>query len=64
VINEPVMVGGYSRFQYGGYWFGFNNQWPVGWYYTDDVYVEHFDGAYYLCNPYYPGARLGISVVI
>jgi len=64
VINEPVMVGGYSRFQYGGYWFGFNNQWPVGWYYTDDVYVEYFDGGYYLCNPYYPGARLGISVII
>jgi hypothetical protein len=46
------------------YWFGFNNQWPVGWYYTDDVYVEYFDGGYHLCNPYYPGARLGISVVI
>ena len=57
------MVGG-SRFQYGGYWFGLNNQWPVGWYYTDDVYVEYFDGGYYLCNPYYPGARSGISVVI
>jgi outer membrane biosynthesis protein TonB len=64
VINEPVMVGGYSRFQHGGYWFGFNNQWPVGWYYTDDVYVEYFDGGYYFCNPYYPGARVGISVVI
>src|SRR5271163_2464228 len=23
VINEPVLVGGFSRFQYGGFWFGF-----------------------------------------
>jgi hypothetical protein len=35
VINQPVMVGGFSRFQYGGFWFGFENPWPEGWYYTD-----------------------------
>ena len=64
VINQPVMVGGYSRFQYGGFWFGFLNPWPVGWYYTDNVYVDYVDGGYYLCNPYYPGARVAISVVI
>jgi hypothetical protein len=59
-----VMVGGFSRFQYGGFWFGFENPWPEGWYYTDNVYVDFIDGGYYLCNPYYPGARVGISVVI
>jgi flagellar motor protein MotB len=64
VINDPVIVGGFSRFQYGGFWFAFNNPWPEGWYYTDDVYVSYIDGGYYLCNPYYPGARVGISVVI
>lgn len=64
VINQPVMVGGFSRFQYGGFWFGFVNPWPVGWYYTDNVYVDYIDGGYYLCNPYYPGARLSISVVM
>ena len=64
VINQPVMVGGYSRFQYGGFWFGFLNPWPVGWYYTDNVYVDYVDGGYYLCNPYYPGTRVAISVVI
>ncbi len=64
VIREPVMVGGYSRFQYGGFWFGFVNPWPVGWYYTDNVYVDYIDGGYYLCNPYYPGARVSISVVM
>ena len=64
VINAPVLVGGYSRFQYGGFWFGFDQQWPVGWYYTDNVYVDFIDGAYYLYNPYYPGARVAINVVI
>src|SRR5580704_10241779 len=64
VINEPVMVGGFSRFQYGGFWFGFENPWPDGWYYTDNVYVDYVDGGYYLCNPYYPGVHVCISVVI
>lgn len=64
VINAPVMEGGYSRFQYGGFWFGFVQPWPVGWYYTDDVYVDYIDGGYYLYNPYYPDARVSISVVL
>jgi hypothetical protein len=64
VINAPVMEGGYSRFQYGGFWFGFVQPWPVGWYYTDDVYVDYIDGGYYLYNPYYPEARVSISVVL
>jgi hypothetical protein len=63
-IGEPVMVGGYSRFQYGGFWFGFVEPWPEGWYYTDDVYIDYVDGGYYMYDPYYPGARFAISVVI
>lgn len=63
-IGEPVLVGGYSRFQYGGYWFGFVEPWPVGWYYTDDVYIDYVDGGYYMYDPYYPGARFAISVVL
>ncbi len=63
-IESPRMVGGYSRFQYGGYWFGFVEPWPAGWYYTDDVYVDYIDGGYYLCNPSYPGSRIAISVVL
>ena len=35
--SQPVVVTGYSRFQYGGFWSGFVQPWPVGWYYTDDV---------------------------
>jgi hypothetical protein len=61
-IGSPRLVGGYSRFQYGGYWFGFVQPWPDGWYYTDDVYVDYINGGYYLCNPYYPGVQVAISV--
>jgi hypothetical protein len=63
-IGNPVLVGGYSRFQYGGYWFGFVQPWPAGWYYTDDVYIDYVDGGYYMYDPYYPGARFSISVVL
>jgi len=63
-MGNPVMVGGYSRFQYGGFWFGFVQPWPVGWYYTDDVYIDYVDGGYYMYDPYYPGARFAISVVL
>jgi hypothetical protein len=63
-MGNPVLVGGYSRFQYGGFWFGFVQPWPVGWYYTDDVYIDFVDDGYYMYNPYYPGARFSLSVVI
>ncbi len=63
-MREPVLVGGYSRFQYGGYWFGFVEPWPADWYYTDDFYIDYVDGGYYMYDPYYPGTRFAISVVI
>jgi flagellar motor protein MotB len=63
-MGNPVMVSGYSRFQYGGYWFGFVEPWPVGWYYTDQFYIDYVDGGYYMYDPYNPGARFAITVVI
>ena len=63
-MGNPVLVGGFSRFQYGGFWFGFVEPWPAEWYYTDDVYIDYVDGGYYMYDPYYPGARFAISVVI
>ena len=63
-IGSPRMVDGYSRFQYGGFWFGFVEPWPEVWYYTDDVYIDFIDGGYYLYNPYYPGVRIAICVVM
>ncbi len=61
VINR-VIVEGAPRFQYGGYWFGFGEPWPMGWSYTDNVYVDYVDGGYYLYNPVHPGIRIVINV--
>ena len=38
--------------------------WPYGWYDTDDVYVDMYDGNYYLFDRMHPGQRLEISVVL
>jgi hypothetical protein len=62
VINRPVIIEGQPRFQYGGYWFGFGEPWPVGWAYSDNVYVDYVDGGYYLYNPVHPGIRIVINV--
>jgi hypothetical protein len=63
-VGHPVVVEGQSRFQYGGYWFGFGEAWPVGWAYTDDVYVDYIDGQYFLIDPVHPGLRLALVVVL
>ena len=53
-----------GRFQYGGYWFGFESAWPSNWLYTQDVYVVEIDGVYYLCNASYPGVNLILNVTM
>jgi hypothetical protein len=55
---------GSRRFQYGGYWFGFESAWPSNWLYTQDVYVIEINGVYYLCNASYPGVNLMLSVTL
>ena len=40
------------RFNYGGYWFVYNEPWPAEWSYDDDVYVDDIDGDYYLIDRY------------
>jgi len=52
------------RFQYGGYWFGFESVWPSNWLYTQNVYVIEINGVYYLCNASYPGVNLVLSVTL
>jgi hypothetical protein len=64
VINRPVIVEGAPRFQYGGYWFIIANPWPVGWAYTDQVYVDYISGGYYLLSPVHPGVQVSINVVL
>ena len=61
-MGRPRMIGGYNRFQYGGYWFGYNQGWPVGWDYNDDFYVEYIDGVYYMFNLRHPGFRLTLNI--
>jgi len=50
------------RFNYGGYWFVYNEPWPAEWNYDDDVYVDEVDGEYYLIDPVHPGVRLVVVV--
>jgi hypothetical protein len=61
-MMRPQMIGGYNRFQYGGYWFGYNQEWPSGWDYNDGFYVEYIDGAYYMFNMRHPGFRLTLNL--
>jgi hypothetical protein len=61
-----VMVGGYPRFQYGGFWFSVVDPWPEywsgNWYDSDDVYVDYSGDGYYLYNRRHPRDRLAISL--
>jgi hypothetical protein len=52
----------HRRFQYGGYSFGFVDPWPVGWSYSDNVYIVYVDGGYYMYDPIHPGVRISISI--
>jgi len=61
-----LVVGGYPRFQYGGYWFSLVDPWPGSWannwYDTDDVYVAYVENGYYLFNRRYPTTGIAISI--
>ena len=50
------------RFNYGGYYWVYNDPWPSGWAYTDDVYIEEVDGEYFLVDPLHPGIRLLVII--
>lgn len=63
-IGQPVIVAGTPRFQYGGYWFVIAQPWPVGWAYTDVVYVDYIDGEYFLLSPVHPGVQIAINVIL
>jgi len=64
VINRPVIVEGRPSFQFGGYWFGISDSWPVGWAYTDQVYVDYIDGEYFLFDVLHPGVRIALIVTL
>src|SRR5271166_1746682 len=67
IYNQPYMVvGGFPRFQYGGFWFSLVDPWPSSWannwYQTDDVYVVYANNGYYMYNRRYPTVGLAINV--
>lgn len=61
-----LVVGGYPRFQYQGYWLSvvdpYPETWGAAWYDSDEVYVVYTDNGYYLYNRSYPGIGLAISI--
>jgi hypothetical protein len=66
IYNQPYMVvGGFPRFQYGGYWFSVVDPWPNtwsnNWYQTDDVYVVYANNGYYMYNRRHPNVGIAIS---
>jgi hypothetical protein len=69
IYSQPVVViGGYPRFQYGGYWFSLVDPWPEywsdDWYDRDDVSIEYFGDGYYMYNRRYPGDRIAVNVYV
>src|SRR6266576_4260239 len=69
VHSAPILVvGGYPRFQYGGFWFSVVDPWPEywsdDWYDNDDVYIEYYGDGYYLYNRRFPQDRIAISVSV
>jgi len=67
VYSAPVIVvGGYPRFQYGGFWFSVVDPWPEywasNWYESDDVYVDYVNDGYYMYNRRHPGVAIAVNV--
>jgi len=61
-----LVVGGYPRFQYEGYWISLVDPWPEywgnDWYDNDDVYVTYANNGYYLYNRRYPNVGIAIRI--
>jgi hypothetical protein len=67
--SVPILVvGGFPRFQYGGFWFSVVDPWPEywsrTWYETDDVYVDYVNDGYYMYNRRHPGVAIAVNVSI
>jgi hypothetical protein len=64
--NPIIVVDGYPRFQYVGFWFSMVDPWPEywarTWYETDDVYVDYVNDGYYLYNRRDPKVAIAVNV--
>jgi hypothetical protein len=62
-----VFVSGNPYFDYDDYRFTmldpYPEYWGDDWYHEDDLYVDHYDDGYYLCNRRYPD-RPGVAISI
>jgi hypothetical protein len=63
-----MVVGGYPRFEYEGYWLSVVDPWPANWdsdwYDNDEVYIVYVDNGYYLYNRSYPGVGIAVSISV
>ena len=67
IYGRPfLVVGGFPRFHYRGYWFSLVDPWPQywsnNWYDTDEVYVSYVDNGYYLFDRSHPEAGIAIRI--
>ena len=66
--SSLVFIGGYPRFQYGGFFFGIIDPWPEywsdDWYENDDVYIDYSGDGYYLYNRRHPGVGIAVNVFV
>lgn len=67
VHRAPILVvGGFPRFQYGGFWFSVVDPcpeyWSRTWYETDDVYIDYVNDGYYMYNRRHPGVAVAINI--
>src|SRR5579859_8051931 len=61
-MMRPQMIDGFNRFQYSGYWFGYNQPWPSDWDRNDHVYVQYVDSSYYLYDLSHRGIHLSLNI--
>lgn len=60
-MPRPMLVAGYPRFFYGGYWFGLNTPLPLAWTNASVYVAADEEGNYYLCNPADPEVQLPLQ---
>ena len=61
-----AIYGGHPRFYCNGFWFSMLDPWPEtwpgDWYDNDDVYINYYNGGYYMYNQNYPGIGIAVNV--
>jgi hypothetical protein len=61
--GPPMMVGGFPRFQYSGFWFVLEEPWPNYWVDNDEFYIVFDGGLYWLCDYNDPGVQIELVVI-